>query len=831
MLSVKCQYCGTANRQGSHYCSYCGGAFAAPAKAQANRKAKARAAQPAPAAVGASAGHSPSAAPSAAPASVRPTPAVSPTPTPRPTNATGSLPPQTRLNRRYLVLQTVGQGGMAAVYRALDTRTNGQVAIKEMSQDGLAPDEEAEALEAFHAEAAMLQRLRHRNLPRVIEYFSESTRHYLVMEFVEGQTLEQRQQAAGGKALPEAEVLGWAAQLCDVLTYLHTQRPPIIFRDLKPANIMLTPQGQIKLIDFGIARVFHPGRIKDTQVLGTPGYAPPEQYGKAQTDPRADLYALGVTLYQLLTGYDPASTPFTLPPAHSRNPSLSPYIQAALEHATQLSRDARYPTVDAFARDLLRPEGFTFRNGRRAHTLPEMLDLCRALPQEAQEHLYARRFEGWLNTIGQPQAARVAATVVAAGGDRAAGLATFIAQAGRPQAQAQPRRATSGAGAASPTSAGAASVSGQASRIAGQLARRVAAQTARKVLAQAAAAVASAVGTQVLVEAHPRSVHFGAVLPGQRGTTSITIGGQNGLPVSGRVTSLASWLQVDRVSFAGPSTLVQLTANTAQLGRSGPHQTSLQVTSGNQRLFVPVSIEVLPVPPPKINLRAPAPPRQAPQGTLGRQTTRPAQPAWIGHLISWLAAVAAATLAVQQVARLLALHPGILPALVPLQLALLFVMIVAAAPAAVVGRWGPKPVPRAFTAALGGVLGAGATLLLERSWPALTSSVPIPAFGGRGVVPLLLIAVGIPAVSAGAMLGSVHIYSRKTIAALAFALRHTAILVTLAAVAVGGWLGFNLALPLFSGFFAPCGMIIGMVLAGVLATRANHLLQRTAGHP
>src|SRR5260221_705965 len=211
--------------------------------------------------------------------------------TPRPPNAPGRLLPRARLAGCYPILRNVGQGGMAAVYEALDTRNNVRVAIKEMSQDSLSSEELQEAMDSFRFEADTLMRLRHPNLPRVYGRFSEGARHYLVMDFIQGQTLEQRQEAAGGKALAERDVLGWAAQLCAVLGYLHMQRPPIIFRDLKPANIMVTANGQIKLIDFGIARVFAPGRTRDTQVLGTPGFAPPEQYGKAQTDARADIYA------------------------------------------------------------------------------------------------------------------------------------------------------------------------------------------------------------------------------------------------------------------------------------------------------------------------------------------------------------------------------------------------------------------------------------------------------------------------------------------------------------------------------------------------------------
>jgi serine/threonine protein kinase len=289
---------------------------------------------------------------------------------PRSTNATGRLPPHSTLHKRYVILKNVGQGGMAAVYKATDIQTGQIVAIKEMSQDGLAPGDLKDALDSFRFEAETLQRLRHANLPRVYTTFSENTRHYLVMDFIEGHTLEQRQQAANNAPLPEADVLAWASQICAVLGYLHAQRPPIIFRDLKPANVMVTPGGQIKLIDFGIARVFAPGRTHDTQVLGTPGFAPPEQYGKSQTDARADVYALGCTLYQLLTGYDPATTPFNLPPLRSRSPQVSVRVEQAIERATKLDRAARFPSTEEFARALLPPAVSTQSKQAKAKPQP-----------------------------------------------------------------------------------------------------------------------------------------------------------------------------------------------------------------------------------------------------------------------------------------------------------------------------------------------------------------------------------------------------------------------------------------------------------------------------
>jgi serine/threonine-protein kinase len=185
----------------------------------------------------------------------------------------------------------------------------------------------------------------------VTDHFEQDGKAYLVMEYVSGETLLSYLQREG-LPQPPARVFEWVRQLCDALEYLHTQQPPIIFRDLKPANIMLTPQGQVKLIDFGIARLFKPGQAKDTQAFGTVGYSAPEQYGRGQTDARSDVYALGVLVHQLLTGYDPTATPFRLPPANQVNAAISPQMAAVLAAATDSDVGRRHSTVGAF-RDAL----------------------------------------------------------------------------------------------------------------------------------------------------------------------------------------------------------------------------------------------------------------------------------------------------------------------------------------------------------------------------------------------------------------------------------------------------------------------------------------------
>jgi WD40 repeat protein len=230
---------------------------------------------------------------------------------------TGFLESNHLLKQRYRILMQTGKGGFGSVYKAVDLQFgNRLVAIKEMSQHGLTPQELADATYTFKHEAMLLASLTHPHLPRIYEQFTDEGRWYLVMDFIEGETLEEYMFKVMGGKLSVDKVLSIGIQVCTVLEYLHNRQPPVIFRDLKPANIMLTPLGHIYLIDFGIARHFKPGQRRDTSALGSTGYAAPEQYGKAQTTPRADIYALGVTMHELLTGINPADSPFNFAPIH-----------------------------------------------------------------------------------------------------------------------------------------------------------------------------------------------------------------------------------------------------------------------------------------------------------------------------------------------------------------------------------------------------------------------------------------------------------------------------------------------------------------------------------
>jgi serine/threonine protein kinase/Flp pilus assembly protein TadD len=260
------------------------------------------------------------------------------------TGITGQLTSNTVLEGRYIIVEILGRGGMGAVYKALDQRLNNMpVAIKEMSTGAVGQRNLQASIDSFRKEATMLINLKHPALPHITDFFSiGEDRFYLVMEYIEGQTLKAIAISRG--PIPETEVLDWLEQLGDILDYLHNQKPPVIFRDLKPSNIMLTPDGTIKLIDFGIARHFRPESTSDTTAYGSPGYSPPEQHGKIQTDARSDIYALGVTLHYLLTGIDPAKRPFFFEPP-SKVTAISPGFEAAIMRALQLKLENRPASI------------------------------------------------------------------------------------------------------------------------------------------------------------------------------------------------------------------------------------------------------------------------------------------------------------------------------------------------------------------------------------------------------------------------------------------------------------------------------------------------------
>jgi len=206
------------------------------------------------------------------------------------------------LQGRYRIEKELGRGGFGAVYRAWDNNLNRPCAVKENLE--ISP----EAQRQFMREATVLANLSHPNLPRVTDYFLvQDQGQYLVMDFVEGEDLASRIDRQG--ALPVSQAVDWVRDILDALIYLHSRQPPVVHRDIKPANIRVTPDGRVMLVDFGLVKMYDPG-VKTTMGARaiTPGYAPPEQYGRGLTDPRSDVYALGATLYFILTGTDPVES-------------------------------------------------------------------------------------------------------------------------------------------------------------------------------------------------------------------------------------------------------------------------------------------------------------------------------------------------------------------------------------------------------------------------------------------------------------------------------------------------------------------------------------------
>jgi oligopeptide transport system substrate-binding protein len=215
---------------------------------------------------------------------------------------------QARFPARYQLIATLGIGGFSVVYRARDLHTGREIALKQIPLHELSAQEAIEATDTFNREVRLLAMLDHPQVPRLFDFFGDADHWYLVLEYLEGVTLETYLETclARGRVIQIDEALAMGVQLCAVLTYLHTHHPPVVFRDLKPGNIIRAPDGKLSLIDFGIARFLHPGQARDTRPLGSPGYAAPEQYGRAQTTPQTDIYSLGALLHALLSGQDPS---------------------------------------------------------------------------------------------------------------------------------------------------------------------------------------------------------------------------------------------------------------------------------------------------------------------------------------------------------------------------------------------------------------------------------------------------------------------------------------------------------------------------------------------
>lgn len=240
---------------------------------------------------------------------------------------------------KYKILDKIGQGGMSVVYLARNERTNKSWAIKDVRKDGVKDFEVVR--QGLVAETDILKRLDHPHLPQIIDIIDSDESFIIIMDYIEGNSLKDLLDHNGAQA--QEDVVEWGKQLCDVLGYLHSRTPAIIYRDMKPSNIMLKPDGNVMLIDFGTAREFKATSVEDTTCLGTQGYAAPEQYGgHGQTDARTDIYCLGATLYHLVTGHNPSKYPYEMYPIRRWNPQLSSGLEQIILKCTQRNPNDRY---------------------------------------------------------------------------------------------------------------------------------------------------------------------------------------------------------------------------------------------------------------------------------------------------------------------------------------------------------------------------------------------------------------------------------------------------------------------------------------------------------
>jgi serine/threonine protein kinase len=254
---------------------------------------------------------------------------------------------------RYRILSVTGSGSFSTVYSAMDLQAEGaRWAIKELREADIPENEREIAVRLFGKEAALLKMLNHPGIPKIIDHFSCGTRHFMVLEYVEGETLQARLER---QAVDARLLISTAIKICDILTYLHGLKPfPVIYRDLKPSNIMITSGGRIKLIDFGTARFYKIRRAKDTCLLGTPGFCPPEQYGTRQSSIHNDIYALGATLYYLLSGVNLEQLNYEIPRLSHFNRSVPSKLERIVERCMRIDPSRRYRSAEELRRDLER---------------------------------------------------------------------------------------------------------------------------------------------------------------------------------------------------------------------------------------------------------------------------------------------------------------------------------------------------------------------------------------------------------------------------------------------------------------------------------------------
>ena len=283
---------------------------------------------------------------------------------------------RTVIDGKYEILKQIGKGGMSTVYLAMDQRLNKQWAVKEISRKGVGKNNE-EIINEVPADAEMMKALDHPAIPTIVDIIDHKDKDciYIVMDYVEGESLDKVLAEYG--AQPQDMVIDWAKQICDAMGYLHSQKPPIIYRDMKPANVMLKPEGNIKIIDFGIAREYKEGNLADTTVLGTKGYASPEHYGGRQTDERSDIYTLGMTMHHLLTGVDPRPADYIYAPIRQWNPELSGGLERIIDKCVSPDPKDRYQNCNEllYALDHYTEEEDSFKRKQKRKLLSFIISI------------------------------------------------------------------------------------------------------------------------------------------------------------------------------------------------------------------------------------------------------------------------------------------------------------------------------------------------------------------------------------------------------------------------------------------------------------------------
>jgi len=282
----------------------------------------------------------------------------------------------TILNNIYRVVTILGKGAMGNVYLVERIKDDKRLVVKELFFTPQAGLDQSIAKEIFFREAEFMAKFNHQGLPGMYGVFSQDEKDYLVMDYIEGKTLEEIINTSGGP-LKEDDAIKWTVDIASILDYLHNSfHQPVVYRDLKPSNIIITPDGKAKLVDFGIVRYYNPDKNTDTFNYGSPGYAAPEQYkGRGQSTPQSDIFGLGVILYQMITKYDPSLKPFIFPPIKSLNNTVSTVLEGIIKRAIQLEPLKRYISIREFSEALMKYSGAssTYEDEKKWKILPNTL--------------------------------------------------------------------------------------------------------------------------------------------------------------------------------------------------------------------------------------------------------------------------------------------------------------------------------------------------------------------------------------------------------------------------------------------------------------------------